>query len=144
MPMTNVEKLKHAYQLYNDTSGADVSAWLELMDDDTLIRSLADGAAGMEFSAERRGKAAAAAYLAAIGQDWEMLFFKPKEVIAEGDRVAMFGRCGWRHRGTGKEVESPVAAFWKFRGGKAVEYLEFYDTARAIAAAQPDGALAAR
>ena len=33
---------------------------------------------------------------------------------------------------TGKIVETPKVDFWRFRDGKAVEFYEYYDTARVI------------
>jgi hypothetical protein len=35
-------------------------------------------------------------------------------------------------------VETPVVHRWRFRGQEAIEYSEFYDTAKALAAATPD------
>ncbi len=85
----------------------------------------------------RRGRAAAEKYFAELARDWEMLFYEPHEFIVDGDRVVMVGRCGWRHRGTGKAVESPIINLWRFRGDKAIEFFEFYDTAKALEAARP-------
>ena len=91
----------------------------------------------MEFSAPRGGKAEFAAYFKAIARDWEMLDHTADEFVVEGDRVAVMGRCAWRHRGTGKAVASPMAQFWRFRDGKVIEFFEFYDTAKAMAATRP-------
>jgi ketosteroid isomerase-like protein len=102
------------------------------------MRSLAGGATGMEFTATRHNRAEAERYFSGLRDDWEMIYFTADEFLADGDRVAVFGRCAWRHRRTGKKAESPIAAFWRFRAGLAVEVSEFYDTAAAIAAARPD------
>ena len=135
--MSNVEKLRAAYRTWHDTRGQNSDAWFDLFTDDVTIRSLADGAPGMEFSALRRGKADVGRYFADLAADWEMLFYHAQEFVAEGERVVMIGRCGWRHKKTGKEVETPVFAYWNFREGKVAEYFEFYDTAKAFAATQP-------
>src|SRR5262245_33826999 len=119
--MSVVEKLRRAYQTWHDTRGASVSAWLELLAEAVVVRPLAGGTAGMEFSAARRGRAGAEEYFSSLRDDWEMIYYTTEELIAEGDRVAMLGRCAWRHRKTGKTAESPIAAFWRFRGGLAVE-----------------------
>lgn len=140
--MDQVEKLKRAYARWGETRGASVADWMELLADDVRLRSLADGAAGMEFSAPRGGKAEVEAYFRGIARDWEMLDHTAEEFVVEGDRVAVMGRCAWRHRGTGKAVTSPMAQFWRFRDGKVVEFFEFYDTARAMAATQPEGSRA--
>jgi hypothetical protein len=57
------------------------------------------------------------------------------EFIAQGDAVFMRGSTAWRNKRTGRTAETPKVDFWRFRDGKAVEFYEYYDTARVIAAA---------
>jgi uncharacterized protein len=133
-PVSNVDKLRQAYQAWHAARGKSTDMWYDLLSDDVTLRSVADGAPEMEFSVARHGKDGVREYFAGLDRDWEMLFYHADEFVADGDRVVMIGRCGWRHKGTGKEVESPIAGYWKFRDGKAVEYFDFYDTARAFAA----------
>lgn len=134
--MSNVDKLKPAYQAWNDSRGQGPAVWLDLFADDVEMRSLADGASGMEFTSVRKGLAEAREFFAGVTKDWEMIYFSADDFITEGDRVVMIGRCSWRHRGTGKAVESPILHVWRFRDGKAVEFFECFDTARALAATQ--------
>ena len=103
--MSNLDKLRHAYQQWHETRGASVAAWLDLMADDVVLRSLADGAAGMEFSKARSGRSQAEDYFAGIARDWEMVYDHAEEFIAEGDRVVMLGRYAWRYRPTGRTAE---------------------------------------
>src|SRR5262245_60585938 len=133
-----IDKLRSAYRRWHDTRGQSADDWLEFMADDVRVRSLADGAAGMEFSAPRTGKAALAGYFSSLHAGWEMLYYAADEFVADGDRVVVFGRCAFRNRRTGKTAETPVIHRWRFRDGLAVEFSEFYDTARAFAAATPD------
>jgi hypothetical protein len=65
----NVDKLRTAYQLWNDTRGGSAGHWLGLMADDVVMRSLADGADGMEFTRGRRGKAEAEQYFSGLADD---------------------------------------------------------------------------
>ncbi|MDB5307725.1 MAG: hypothetical protein JWO38_1927 [Gemmataceae bacterium] len=136
--MSNVEKLRRAYQMWHDSLGRNHEAWLAILDEDVVMGSLADGAAGMKFSAPRRGHAEVRRYFAELAEDWEMLFYNADEFVETGDRIVMIGRGAWRSRKTGKEVESPLATVWRFRDGKAIEYFEFYDTAKAYFATQPE------
>jgi ketosteroid isomerase-like protein len=46
----------------------------------------------------------------------------------------MLGRCAWRYKKTGKVVWTNKADSWRFAGGKAVEFFEYYDTAQVQAA----------
>ena len=51
-----------------------------------------------------------------------MIEFATEHFIAQGDRVVMLGRCAWRYKKTGKVVWTQKADFWRFAGGKAIEY----------------------
>jgi ketosteroid isomerase-like protein len=42
------------------------------------------------------------------------------------------------HELTGKTAQSPEADIFRFRDGKIVEFVEFFDTAAAVAASQAD------
>src|SRR4051812_26393163 len=116
-PMNYVEHLRHAYQVWHDTRGASVGTWLELTDEDMVIRSLADGTEGLEFSSPGRGRADIERYLSQIVRDWQMLYFFADELIVQDDRVVMVGRCGWQHWITRKVAESPIVHLWRFRDG---------------------------
>jgi ketosteroid isomerase-like protein len=63
-----------------------------------------------------------------------MIHYTVDELIAEGDRVVMLGSCGWKNRRTGIVVQTPKADFLRLEGGKVVEFFEFFDTAKAMAA----------
>jgi uncharacterized protein len=133
-----LERLRAAYRAWHDTRGKSVDTWMALMADDVEIRSAGDGAPGMEFSAPRKGKAALQGYFSALAADWDMVHYTAEEFLADGDRVAVFGRCAFKNRRTGKTAETAVANLWWFRDGLAVEFFELYDTAKAFAAATPD------
>jgi uncharacterized protein len=137
-PLDNVGKLRRAYQLWHDTRGSSAQHWLDLMADNVRMRSLTAGAPGMDFTKANHGKAEAAQYFAGLSADWEMIHFTPAEFIAQGDRVVVLSTCAFRHRKTGKVAESPKADVFRFRDGRIVEFFEFFDTARALAATSPD------
>ena len=133
----NVEKLRQAYQLWNDTRGASVDHWLGLLDDDVVLRSVADGVDGLDFMTHRKGLGEARDYFTGLAADWEMVHFTPKEFVAQGNRVVMIGECAFRNRRTGKVASSAKADVFTFREGRVVEVMEFFDTARASAATRP-------
>jgi len=133
-----MDKLRAAYDHWHQTRGAGFSAWIDLMADDFVLRSIGDGAPAMEFSALRRGKEAVHGYFSSLAADWEMIHFTHEDFVVDGDQVVAFGNCAYRHRKTGKVAESPTIHRWRFRDGLAVELFEYYDTAKAFAAAIPD------
>ncbi len=135
-----LEKLRYAYTAWHDTRGTSDDTWIALMADDIEMRSIADGAPGMDFSVPRKGKDAIRGYFTGLRADWEMIYYTFDEFVVDGDRVVVFGRCAYRNRKTGKAAESVIVNRWRFRNDLAVEFFEFYDTAKAFAAAVPDPA----
>ena len=133
----NVEVLKRAYVEWADKKGQNVDCWMSIIADDARLSSLADGVSGVSFTRSRSGKSEVLEYLKGLNADWEMLFYRVDEYIAQGDRVVALGSTSWRNKQTGKVVLTPKADIWRMRNGKIVQFSEFYDTAKLIAAAQP-------
>ena len=134
----NVEILKRAYQLWNDTKASSLDHWMDLIADDVHWRSISDGNPGMEFSRTCQCKNDIARYFAEVSKDWEMIHYSVDEYIAQGDRVVVLGQCAWKHRKTGRSAESPKADIIRMKDGKIVEFFEFFDTAKAYEAARED------
>jgi ketosteroid isomerase-like protein len=132
----HVALLREGYRHWRESRATSVDRWLDLVDDEIRLRSLADGAPGLEFTSARNGKAELRAYLGAIAADWEMLAYDVTDYVAQGDRVVAIVASAWRNRRTGKTIDLPKVDVWRFRDGRAIELLEFYDTARLIACTQ--------
>jgi ketosteroid isomerase-like protein len=132
----NVEILRRGYALWNDTKANSVAHWLDLIADDVQWRSLADGATGMEFTGACDGKPDVQRYFADLGGQWAMNYYTVEEFIAQGDRVVMVGRCGWRNKKTGATVDTPKVDIIRMRDSRIVGFFELYDTAKALAAAR--------
>lgn len=133
----NVETLRRAYDSWADGKGSSVECWTSIIADDARLTSLGDGAPGVGFSHPRSGRSEIIDYLTARAEDWEMIFYRIDEYVAQGDRVVAIGATSWRNKGTGKVVVTPKVDLWRMRNGKVVHFSEFYDTARLIAAARP-------
>ena len=133
----NVSVLKEAYAQWAGHKGADCACWMNIIADDASLGSLANGSPEMVFSAPRSSKAQILDYLNELTRDWEMVSFDMNDFIAQGDRVVAIGRVAWRNKATGKVADTPKVDIWRFQDGKAVDMVEFYDTARAFAAAAP-------
>lgn len=50
-------------------------------------------------------------------------------MIIEDDRAAVRVQAHFRFTPTGRELSTELAHFWTFKDGKAVELVEFFDTA---------------
>ena len=132
---TNVKALKKIYAAWDESKGTNTDIWLEIFADDVEMRSLADGAQGLEFSSYRKSKEEAAQYFAGLAADWTMVYYSIDEYVAQNGRVVAIGNMEWQSNRTGTKMESPKVDCWRFEKGKVVAFLEFYDTAKAIAAA---------
>jgi uncharacterized protein len=133
----NLALLKEAYRLWNDTRGASVDHWLNLMTDDVKFRSLTEGAKRMEFTRQSTCKDDVRGYFSGLAQDWQMNFYRVDEYIAQGDRVVALCHISFTHKETGKTLETPKADVVRFRSGQICEFFEFFDTAGAISVATP-------
>jgi len=131
----NVAILKEAYARWHDSKGNSVDHWMGLVADDIKFGSLAQGAPEVAFLRDYSNRNALRSYFDALLSEWEMIHYTVGEFVAQGETVVMRGTMAWRNKRTGKQVETPKIDFWRFRGGKAVEFYEYYDTARTIAAA---------
>ncbi|GMG83883.1 hypothetical protein LNKW23_30970 [Paralimibaculum aggregatum] len=131
------ELLREAYLRWEACRGTDPAVWTDLMADDFHLFSVGAGRHGAEFSAACRSRDEALIYLTSLSRGWEMLYQPIDDFIEQGNRVAAMGTATWANRRTGKLIETPKADIWTFRGGRAVEVREFFDSAALFAAASP-------
>ena len=61
-----------------------------------------------------------------IGRAWETKAFEVREVVEQGDKVAMFGSFTYRGRESGQEITSPFSLLAKVREGK-IHYVQFLE-----------------
>jgi ketosteroid isomerase-like protein len=61
-----------------------------------------------------------------IGRVWETQAFEVREVLEQGERVAMFGSFRYRGRESGKEITSPFSLLAKVKDGK-IHYVQFLE-----------------
>jgi ketosteroid isomerase-like protein len=81
-----------------------------------------------DLAAHRVSKSAAMEYFQTLGRDWEMIEFRTERFVDDDDDVVMIGRCAWRNRATGRIVDTPKVDIWHFEDGKAVTFLEMFDS----------------
>ena len=66
-----------------------------------------------------------------------MVFYRVDEYVAQGPRVVALAECSWTNRNTGKTITIPKVDVWKFRNGKAIQFMEYYDTQKLLEASRP-------
>lgn len=135
----NLTRLKNLYVAWDATKGDCRDVFARILADKVSLGSMDESQPGLAFAADRIevGREEALDYFAAIFVEWEMEFYRPIHFVAEGDRIAMFGECAYRNRATRKVAECRIACLWRFEGAQAVEFIDVFDSARAVAAATP-------
>jgi ketosteroid isomerase-like protein len=78
------------------------------------------------------GKAEATAMFQGFMDDYDFLAYEPGDITVspEGDRATASPAIRYRHKATGKIIETRISHFWNFRNGKALTLDEYHDTAR--------------
>jgi ketosteroid isomerase-like protein len=134
----NLAALEQAYAQWSETRGGNVDAILDLFADDVEMRSvLTPETVPHELAGTHFARARAADYFAELTANWQMISYDVDRFIADGDDIVMVGRCHWRHRASGNEVDTPKVDIWHFENGKATSFLEMFDSlafARAVGA----------
>jgi ketosteroid isomerase-like protein len=134
----NKTKLEKAYRDWHDSRGKSVEELIAVFDDDDVrFGSLGQGAESVPFTAPRVGKEHMRGYFTGLLANWTMNHYTIHYMIAEGDRVAVIGSTSWTCKATRNSVETPKVDIWTFKDGRAVEFYEYFDTARVFAAATP-------
>ena len=122
------DQLREAYALWSDSGGLASEQWLELFGDELEMRSVLSPDLPDDLAAVRYSRAGAMEYFATLSRDWEMIRFECDRFVDGGDDVVMVGRCAWRNRATGKIVDTPKVDIWHLENGKAVDFLEMFDS----------------
>ena len=114
-------------QAYENFKTGNIEALLNLMSEN-IFWTLPE-IENVPFSGKRTGRASVGEFFATVGASQESLRFEPREFIAEGDRVVSLGSHEWRVKATKREFSGEFAHVWTIRGGKAVAFNEYTDTA---------------
>ena len=85
-----------------------------------------------------RGHAGVREYLASLGDEWEEFRQEPEEFFDAGDQVVAFLQAHARGRGSGVQLEVPVAHVLTFEHGKCVRSVTYMDRAKALESAGLD------
>ena len=122
-------ELADAYRHWRETKGATVDQVVNLMADEIEMRSVLEPAnLPHELAKAHRSHAEVRDYFTALLDDWEMIDFPQEKIVADGDTVVWIGRCHWRNKHDGKELDTPKVDVWTFRNGKAVRFFEMFDS----------------
>lgn len=133
----DIERLRATYEAWSDSKGQDINPWLDLVDDEFVLQSVAEKPDALKFAGSRTGPESLKVYFSGLAGAWSMESYTVDTLIGDGEEIAMFGHCSWTFDATGKTVWTPVAHLWRFRNGRAVSCLEIFDSAKVAEAAIP-------
>ncbi|MEA3046618.1 MAG: uncharacterized protein QOJ53_950 [Sphingomonadales bacterium] len=122
------ERLRDAYALWSDSRGTASDQWIDLLAETIEMRTVLTADLPDDLAATRRSRAGALEYFQTLARDWEMIEFRAERFVDGGDEVVMVGRCAWRNRATGRIVDTPKVDVWQFENGKAICFLEMFDS----------------
>jgi ketosteroid isomerase-like protein len=71
-------------------------------------------------------------YMQSLQEDWVGFRHEPEEFFDAGDKVVAFLNTYARGRGSGIDVEVPVAHVLTFKGGKCTGYVSYHDREHAL------------
>ena len=122
------ENVAAAKRIYEARNRGDVDAVLAEFDPDVTWQPHLATLSGHSI----RGHDGVRAYMASLREDWQSFRHEPKEFFDAGDKVVAFLHTYARGRGSGVDVEVPVAHVLTFEGGTCLGYVSYHDRAEAL------------
>ena len=131
MSRENVEVVRRGYAALGS---GDLNATFALFDPEVEIETATD-APSVDFEKLYRGPEGFLKFLEQLSQAWDEFHWEPEEYIDAGDDVVVvFIRMTARGRGSGIEVEQPMAHVCTIGDGKLVRLVTFWERAAALEA----------
>jgi ketosteroid isomerase-like protein len=130
-----IETVKEIYAAFGR---GDVPAILAHCSENVLWEC--EGPAELAFTGSRRGIKETTGFFQAIGENHSNPKLEMREFFSSGDAVAAFGRYECTLTKTGKHVNSPVAHYFRFGGGKIIHYMGFTNAGAFLDAAKSKAA----
>lgn len=127
-PDLPLDQLKSAYENWRATKGGNLDEVLNLFDDQIEMHSVLEPNVQHELARVQVSREDTKKYFSELLDNWQMIDFPTEKILADGDTVVWIGRCHWRNKHDGNELETPKIDVWKFRNGKAVRFFEMFDS----------------
>jgi len=126
----NTEIVKGIYQAFGR---GDIPTILNSLADDVewIVSGREDG---IPYAGTYRGRDNVGQFFTVLGENVEYSLFEPREFIAQGERVAVFGHYQGHVRLSGNSVEAEWAMSWTLQDAKVTHFRAYDDTAAVVAA----------
>jgi len=119
----DVQVLRSAYDAF---ARQDLPAVMEAFDDAIEWR----GPDSLPFGGTYNGHEGVGAFFGTLPQYWHELSVEPEEFVDGGETIVVIARI--RGRAAGGAYDERHIHLWRMRGGKALAFTEWSDTARAL------------
>ena len=133
-------RLAAAYRAWHASRGRAPEHFFALYGEDIELHSILEASLREETRGPYIGKGAAIAYFTALAEAWEMIDARADAFVARDDKIVVIGHATWRNLRTLRLVDGPKVDVWTVRDGRAVHFLEMFDSyaaARAIGLIDP-------
>ncbi len=126
----NTEIIRGIYEAFGR---GDIPAILNALADNVewIVAGREDG---IPYAGTYRGRDGVGQFFTVLGENIEYSLFEPREFIAQGDKVAVFGHYKGSVKPSGNSVEAEWAMSWTLQDGKATHFRAYDDTAAVVAA----------
>jgi ketosteroid isomerase-like protein len=125
--MSEQENLQMVHRIYDAFSTGDLTAILNLMDDD--VDWLFFGSAKIPWAGPRRRRSGVEQFFKAAAATFDVEAFQADEFLVAGDTIVVLGHERMKMRATDHVVEANWAHIWRLRQGRVVRFREYSDTA---------------
>lgn len=129
----NVTLLRALYRAYGE---GDIEPVIAALDED--VRWCSMGSTGdLPWLGQCHGFDGVVNYFQTLAENITVNRYEPAYFVADGDRVVAIVTLSITHNATGRSSTFEKADVFLFRGGKILEFTEFYDTAGVAALCCP-------
>jgi ketosteroid isomerase-like protein/catechol 2,3-dioxygenase-like lactoylglutathione lyase family enzyme len=85
----------------------------------------------------RGGRAIVDSLFVPLSRDWDGFSVRPREFVAEGDRVVAVGAYSGTYKKSGRSLSTDFTHVWTVRDGKVLKFDQHTDTAKVLEALAP-------
>jgi len=126
----NTEIVKGIYEAF---ARGDIPAILDSLADNIewIVSGREDG---IPYAGRYRAREGVGQFFSVLAENINYSLFEPREFIAQGQRVAVFGHYQGTVKPSGNSVETEWAMSWTLQDGKATKFRAYDDTAAVVAA----------
>ena len=121
-------------RLYAEYARGNRGAVLEALAEDVAWHSVE--CTDIPWGGSYRGREGVESFFARLDSAAQITGYEVEQVIAQGEWVTVLARVRARFAATGQEQEFASADIMRIRGGRILEFREFYDTATVLSMLQ--------